>query len=136
MTRKRKKFTDQEPGAEMPAEHKPTVKTRAEVAALTSYGMTQEEIGKYLGVTAKTLAKHYRNELETGKLKANAKVAAALFKQATKGNFQAQRFWLMAQADWKEKKDISATIDGEVTAIAIVSKGQEYNPDDDEEAES
>lgn len=117
----------------MTATHKPTDKKRGEVAALVSYGMTQEEIAACLCIDRKTLRKHYKHELETGALKANAKIAGALFDLAMTGNVHAQKFWLSARADWKEKKDIDAKVSGSVTAIAIVSEGADYKPDEPED---
>jgi hypothetical protein len=64
-------------------EHVPDDKTRAEVSALCAYGVPQEEIGIYIGVDAKTLRKHYRQELDSAKLKANARVRRFLFETAT-----------------------------------------------------
>ena len=56
---------------------------RAEVEALASYGVPQEEIAIYIGTDAKTLRKHYRDELDSAKAKANAKVRKFLFEAAT-----------------------------------------------------
>ncbi len=82
--------------------HKPTVASRAEVSALTSFGNTQEEIAKYLGICIDTLAKYYRHELDTAAVTANAKVARCLFSKAVdQDDLSAQIFWLKTRGRWK-----------------------------------
>lgn len=82
--------------------HVPTDKTRAEVAALKSFGHTHDEISLFIGITEKTLVKHYKRELDTAITKANANVANKLFKKATDGDdLQAQIFWLKTRARWR-----------------------------------
>lgn len=84
--------------------HTATDKTRGEVAALTSFGNTQEEIARYLGICVDTLAKHYRDELDNAVIRANAKVANKLFRAATdEGDVKAMMFWLKTRAKWREK---------------------------------
>ena len=84
--------------------HEPTEQTRAEVGALTSFGNTQEDIARYLGISVDTLVKYYRSELDNAALKANAKVANKLFRKATEGDdLGAMTFWLKTRARWREK---------------------------------
>lgn len=92
--------------------HVPTDKSRAEVAALTSFGNTQEEIAGYIGISVDTLAKHYRDELDNSVVRANAKVAAKLFRKAVDGDdIKAQIFWLKTRARWRETNDDKSTSD-------------------------
>lgn len=84
--------------------HKPTDKTRAEVAALTSFGNTQEEIATYIGISVDTLDRHYRDELDNSVVRANAKVAGKLFKKCVEQeDLTAIMFWLKTRARWREK---------------------------------
>jgi hypothetical protein len=85
--------------------HKPTEGTRAQVDALAGLvGLPQPEIAAFLAIDMKTLRKHYRKELDTATVKANAAVAKALFTKATKGNDTAAMiFWLKSRAKWREK---------------------------------
>lgn len=87
------------------APHKPTEGTRAQVDALAGLvGLPQADIAEFLDIDVKTLRKHYRKELETATVKANAAVAKALFTKATKQNDTAAMiFWLKARAKWSEK---------------------------------
>ena len=85
--------------------HQPTEATRKQVRALSAYGITQEEIGKVIGVSKPTLEKHYREELDRAQSEANAKVAESLFRKATGDGAQAVTaaiFWLKTRARWKE----------------------------------
>jgi hypothetical protein len=106
--------------------HKPTDETRAEVRALASFGMTQEDIGTYIGVSHVTLRKHYETELNVSAIKANATVGKYLFslasgqaiaKGATHGDCKAAAmFWMKTRAGWREKNDLNLTSnDGPLT---------------------
>jgi hypothetical protein len=58
-----------------------------------------------IGIDAKTLRKHYRQELDHGHTKANAKVAENLYRKATGEGREAviaAIFWLKTRARWKE----------------------------------
>lgn len=85
-----------------PTPHKPTGKSRAEVAALYSFGNTQEDIAAYLEICVETLVKYYKRELDTALIKANAQVANKLFRKATEGDdLGAMTFWLKTRARWR-----------------------------------
>ena len=111
--------------------HEPTVTTRAEVAALASYGVPQNEIATYIDVDAKTLRKHYRKELDDSMLKANANVAKFLYSAAsgkslttTKGAthadcIRAAMFWAKTRMGWRETNHLEHTSpDGSMTPKA------------------
>ena len=85
-----------------PSTHIPTDSTRAEVSALISFGITQEDIAKYVGVDQSTLAKYYRREIDTAVIRANAQVANKLFRKAVEqDDLSAQIFWLKTRGRWK-----------------------------------
>lgn len=101
--------------------------TRKQVEALAAYGIPQEDMCKLIlnprtgkPIDLKTLHKHFREELDTGMTKANAKVAESLFRQAVGApaiydangkQLRAEQppvvsagiFWLKARAGWKER---------------------------------
>ena len=85
--------------------HIPTDTTRGQVDVLSGLvGMPQAEVAKFLAIDLKTLRKHYRKELDTATVKANAAVAKSLFNRATKeGDTTAMIFWLKVRAGWSEK---------------------------------
>lgn len=82
-----------------------TEEQRKMVEAMASVGVQQDEICRVLDIDAKTLRKHFREELDTAMIKANAKVAANLFRQATKDDTKAVPaaiFWSKCRMGWKE----------------------------------
>lgn len=83
--------------------HIPTAEDKRVVQALASVGTTQADISKIIGISNKTLLRHYRHELDVGMPIANAKVAQSLYQQATGGNTAAAIFWLKIRAGWLEK---------------------------------
>ena len=81
----------------------PTAEQRRIVRSMAAYGMRQEEIAACLGIrSAKTLRRHFREELDRAVPEANARVVQSLFKEATGGNVTAMIFWLKARAGWRE----------------------------------
>jgi hypothetical protein len=112
----------------------PTPAQRELVESLAAYGIPHADIcllvkgpnGK--PITEHTLRRHFRAELDTGSVKANAKVAGSLFKQATgsgRGAVTAAIFWLKTRAQWKET---SVLEHGGPGGGALVIK---ISPDDD-----
>lgn len=85
--------------------HEPTEASRKLVLTLAGYGVPQEEIARQVGINAETLRIHYRKELDSGTARANAQVAASLFRKATSDGPQstaAAIFWMKTRAGWKE----------------------------------
>ena len=81
----------------------PTEDQRRTVRALSGYGVPQDSIAIHIGVDAKTLRKHFRDELDRGSVEATAKVAQTLFHLATVDkNVAAVIFWMKARAGWRE----------------------------------
>ena len=85
--------------------HEPTAQTRAMVETFAAFGIPQDDIAKVIGITPPTLREHYRDELDLGLIKANAKVAQNLFTIACKPSREgltAAMFWLRGRAGWSE----------------------------------
>lgn len=82
--------------------HAPTEATRATVTRLSALGVPFEDIAAKLKISADTLVKYYKEELDDGRIDANAAIAGTLFQQAKKGNTAAAIFWLKTRARWKE----------------------------------
>ena len=82
--------------------HQPTDQNRLQVKTLAAVGVRHEDIAAKLGISADTLTKYYRQELDDGRVDANALVAKSLFEQAKAGNTTAMIFWLKTRAGWKE----------------------------------
>jgi hypothetical protein len=86
----------------------PTVEQRRTVRTMAAYGIRQEEIAACLGIRpAKTLRRHFREELDRAAPEANARVAQSLFQLATTGkNTAAAIFWLKTRGGWREQAPI------------------------------
>lgn len=83
-----------------------TEKDRKTVEAMVACGMPHDDIGKVIGCSDVSLRKHFRNEINTGAARANAKVAATLFTMATSGECPAATFfWMKARLRWRETLD-------------------------------
>jgi hypothetical protein len=85
--------------------HQPDAYQRRQVETLAGYGIPEAEIAGLIGIDPKTLRRHYRQELDHGHTKANAKVAENLYRKATGEGREAVTaaiFWLKARARWKE----------------------------------
>ena len=103
--------------------HLPNADTRNKVYMLSTVGTRHEDIASVLGITHDTLVKYYKEELDNGRIEANASVAETLFKQAKEGNTTAMIFWLKSRARWKEstQHEISGNPDGTPIEVKIVT---------------
>ena len=96
--------------------HEPTDKTRAEVSALCSFGVPQDDIAGYIGVDPKTLRLHYRDELDNSATKANAAVGRFLYQNASGSTLRdgashsdcvrAAMFWAKTRMGWRETTNL------------------------------
>ena len=94
-------------------EHAPTDAMRQTVQLHTTVGTPQETIAQILGIDPKTLRKHYRDELDLSRAKANASIGGALFNKAKGGDTAAMIFWMKTQAGWREKQEVDVTSAGQ-----------------------
>jgi len=104
----------------MGREHKPTDKKKEHVKVMAEVGVSEDMIAKYIGVTKKTLRKHYAEILGSARALGVFQVAGALKALALAGNPAACIFYLKIQDKWLEitKDDIKE--DGErVTKVQI-----------------
>jgi hypothetical protein len=72
---------------------------------MAAHGVAEADIARVLAIDPKTLRKHYRDELDTGHIKANSKIAESLYRKALGDGAQsvtAAIFWLKTRARWKE----------------------------------
>jgi hypothetical protein len=117
----------------------PTEDQRRTVEMMAAMGVPQENICDLIygrngkPIDPKTLRKYFSEELATAAMKANIKVANALFRMATdpKGGMKsvtAQIFWLKTRARWKETSQLDLTSqDGSMTPrsnVMIVVEGE------------
>jgi len=112
--------------------HEPTDATRQAVQLHSTVGTPQDVIADILGIDAKTLRKHYREELDQASAKANATVGGALFNKAKNGDTAAMIFWMKTRAGWRERQDFNhISEDGSMTPTTIVLQAAEMPDDDD-----
>jgi hypothetical protein len=84
---------------------KPTEEQRRRVKNLSAVGIKPDDIARYFGVSEKTLAKYYREELFRGPLEANANVGKTLLKMSCNGQEPAASiYWTKARCGWRENK--------------------------------
>ena len=88
----------------------PTDEQRRMVKVMSGFGIPQTDIANHLCVDAKTLRKHFREELDRGMTEANMRVAQSLYNMATTGgSVAAAIFWMKARAGWREKHEVVVT---------------------------
>jgi len=118
-------------------QHEPTEKTRAEVAALASFGVPHDSISEYMGLAPKTLRKHYREELDNSSIKANANVARFLYQSATGSTLKdgatyadctrAAMFWAKTRMGWSEtsKHEVTGKDGGPIESKDLTERDAE-----------
>lgn len=87
------------------ADKPPTDQERDKVEIMIACGFELEEIAKVMrgGVAVSTLWRHFRDELETGRIKVNAAVIGTLFKRAViDEEISALIYWTKARLGWRE----------------------------------
>ena len=101
----------------------PTDAQRRQVKAMAAYGVPEFDIAKVIGIAEKTLRKHFWQELETGHIEANAKVAESLFQKAMgngQGAVTAAIFWLKCRAGWREDSEADKRAQAEAASQTAV----------------
>ena len=92
--------------------HLKNATTGNQVYDLSKVGTRYEDIALVLGVSHDTLSKYYKDELEKGRIEANAIVAGTLFEKARQGDTSSMIFWLKTRAQWSEKNTTELTGEG------------------------
>jgi hypothetical protein len=95
------------PGAGRPP-FVPTDADRKQVEALSGYGLPVHQIAALIqgGISVDVLYDHFREEMVSGKAKANSQVAQTLFKKAMSGDTAAAIWWSKSQLRWTERHEI------------------------------
>jgi hypothetical protein len=108
-------------GAGRPA-FEPTEAERRQVEALSGYGLPIEQIAVLVrdGIDSDTLRKHFREELISGKAKANGQIGKTLFQKAMGGDTTAMIWWSKTQMRWAEtmKHELTGAEGGPLKIIA------------------
>lgn len=106
--------------------HEPTRESRQLVQLHATVGTQHDQIAKILRIDAKTLRKHYREELDNAMSQANATIGGALFNKAKAGDTAAMIFWMKTRAGWRERNDTEHS--GEVRVTVRYEDSNEELP--------
>jgi hypothetical protein len=122
--------------------YKPTEADRNTVRSMAATGFRQEEIASCLGtegIDPKTMRKHFKVELATSMIKANAAVANKAYLMAVTGSPPAATFFWLKCHGWKETSRVEHTGPGGrslvpiETARALLKDGVSSRPPEDED---
>jgi AraC-like DNA-binding protein len=90
----------------MTAEYEPTADQRALVENTSAFGLTQADIAQQLKIDEKTLRKHFRDELNSGKFKVDmlaGKTVTELMKSRDERvRLEAAKYYTARRMGWKE----------------------------------
>jgi hypothetical protein len=122
MTGKKQKRAKR-PGPGQPP-FEPTADQRRNVEALIGYGLREEDICRLImsprtgkPIDAKTLRKHFREEISTGQVKVKAKIVQTLYKQHQDGNVTAGIFLAKNLLGWRSEPKDGGADDKELTVV-------------------
>ncbi len=104
---------------------KPTDDERRMVGQMSAQGFTHEDIGRVIrnGIDDTTLRMHFREELDTGAIRASAKIGGALYNQVLNADTTAAIWWSKISLTRKETSDQEHTgPDGGPTRTLDTSK--------------
>jgi hypothetical protein len=108
--------------------HQPSPQTKALVSVCKAIGYTDEQIAATVEISPTTLKLHYKEELETGAAKVNAKVAANLFATAVSTThpkaITAAIFWAKARMGWSDKTPEAEEGDDETPVEFTIGIGE------------
>jgi hypothetical protein len=100
---------------------------RKQVEALSGYGLPLDQIAVLVrkGISVDTLTAHFKDELISGKAKANSQVGRTLFQKATGGDTTAMIWWSKTQMKWSETQRVEHTgkDGGAITMAGVDLKG-------------
>jgi len=88
------------------------------VMQLAAFGLRYFDICRFVkkadgsAISEPTLRKCFAEDLDTGKLKANVRIAQSLYKKAIAGDTTSMIFWLKCQAGWKDAQRVELTGNG------------------------
>lgn len=90
---------------------KPTDEERKLVEQMTAVGIPQESVCLVVrdGIDDKTLRKHFRYELDTAAIRANAKVSGSLYNKCMSGDTSSLIWWEKTRQGRSEKSSLEVT---------------------------
>jgi hypothetical protein len=99
----------------------PNENDRQQVEKKAGVGIRHEDIAAVLGMTAKTLRKHFRRELDRGAIEANTQVLETLFEMAKSGkNTAATIFWVKTRCGWREETPPREAVEEKAPSLRVL----------------
>jgi hypothetical protein len=86
--------------------YEPTAKDRTMVRLLCAGGITQDRISVAIGISDRTLRKHYKRDILVGATEIDAQAVATLvgaMRSSGKGGVAAAKWWTQSRMGWVEK---------------------------------
>lgn len=85
----------------------PTDEQLRTIEAMAGFGIRQEDIAFFMGVSSRVLEKRCSDHLRRGKIRANTQVGQTLFQMATgtggqQANVAAAIYWTKSQMGWRQ----------------------------------
>jgi hypothetical protein len=91
---------------------------RVTVRAMVAGGSQQWVIAHYLGISEDTLRRHFKLELEHGKLLVDGKVGGSIAQKALAGDAEMEKFYMRTRGGWSEKHRLAVGGDADAPPIA------------------
>lgn len=92
---------------------RPTAEQARQVSVMACLGLDPKDIALVMNIELNVLKLFYAKELRVTALMANAMVARTAFQMATSGRSpDMTKFWLKAQAGWKDQTHVDVTSNG------------------------
>ncbi len=103
--------------------YKPTDDDRNQVETFSAVGISQEQICQVLDIDFKTLRKHFRKELDSSAIKANATIGQTLFQKAKGGDTAAMIWWTKARSGWRGEAVLEhkGEVSHKVTGVEVLA---------------
>lgn len=116
----------------------PTEADRRYVKQMAQLGIPHEDIAATVGISRNTLTLHFREDLDDGRIEAEAAVASSLFAKATAktlsgASVRAAEIWLKRRAHWLEARQPREEGDKTGENEVVVTGGLPPQPRDDDE---
>lgn len=84
----------------------PTAEQRITVKAMIAGGAQHWVVARYLEISEDTLTRHFKVELDHGKLLVDGEIGGSIVQEALKGDADMRKFYMRTRGGWSEKHKI------------------------------
>lgn len=106
----------------------PTEEQRRQVQKMALVGMPHDLIGNIIGITPKTLRKHFRQVLTRGDAEGKLHIAAKLMQSVDTGNVTAQIYLAKTRLGWREYLPVAPPVSPPSFVVVVDSQPDEGEP--------